>query len=215
MKEKKDIFAPLKEKLVPVFEKIGELTKIQRLAICLLTFILIGGGWYYFIFMPKQEELKRVRQTYNRKKQQLASYKKAASELMKYEQQMAATQQEFNVAMQALPDKRELPSLLTQISNAGSVAGLDFHLFKPEAEVNKTFYKEIPVSIKVEGRYHQLTDFFFQIIRLNRIVNINNVEVKSKKGGKLLEMTCKAVTYMFVEQKPEDNNSKKRKRKKR
>lgn len=214
MSNKKDIFAPIKAKLNPLFEKIGELTKIQRLVICLLTFAIVGGGWYYFIFMPKQEELQKARQTYNSKKRQLANYKKAASELLKYEQKMAATQQEFNLAMRALPDKRELPSLLTNISKAGSVAGLDFHLFKPESEKNQTFFKEIPVSIKVEGRYHQITDFFFQVIRLNRIVNINNVEVKSKKGGNLLQMSCKAVTYMFIEQKEQDKNKKKRKRKK-
>ena len=127
---------------------------------------------------------------------------------------MAEKTAEFNEAMKALPDKRELPSLLTGISKAGSDAGLDFILFKPDKEVNKEFYKVIPVSIKVEGRYHQVTDFFFQIIRLNRIVNINNVNVKRKSKGGNLEMSCKAVTYMFVEKKePKDKNKRKRRKK--
>lgn len=214
MSDKKDIFAPIKEKLNPFFEKVGALTKIQRLAVCIGAFALIGGAYYYFVYMPKHEELKKVKQTYQAQKKKLANYKSQAAQLLKWEKKMAATQAEFNQAMQALPDKREIPSLLTGISKSGSDAGLAFHLFKPESEKNKTFYKEIPVSIKVVGRYHQLTDFFFQIIQLNRIVNINNVQVTSKKGGKGLEMSCKAVTYMFVEQKKETKKTK-RKRKKR
>ena len=197
-----------------LFEKIGGLTKVQRLLICLLTFALIGGSYYYFIFMPKHEELKKVDDQYQRQVKTLATYKKRASEIIKYEKLMVQTQEEFNAARKALPEKRELPSLLTGISNAGSNAGLAFHLFKPDKEVNRDFYKEFSISIKVVGGYHQITDFFYQITRLNRIVNINDVHVKSGKSSKKLEMSCKAVTYMFVEKKELQDKNKRKKRKK-
>lgn len=204
----------LKAKLSLFFEKVGALTKMQRLIICLVTFAAIGGAYYYFIFMPTHEELEKVQTRYQGQVKKLSIYKRRAAEILKYEKLMAETQGEFNVAMAELPDKRELPSLLTGISKAGSDAGLAFHLFKPENEINREFFKEIPVSIKVEGRYHQITDFFFQITKLHRIVNINNVNVKSKKGGNLLEMSCKAVTYMFVEKKEPKNKNKRKRRKK-
>jgi len=179
-----------------------------------VTFAVIGGAYYYFVFVPKHDELKKLEQHYQKRVKQLSTYKKRAAAILKYEKLMAKAQEEFNIAMRALPDKRELPSLLTGISKAGSDAGLAFHLFKPENEINKEFYKELPLSIKVVGRYHQITDFFFQIMRLNRIVNIDNVHVKTQKGGKILEMSCKAVTYMFVEKKePEKKNKRKRKKK--
>lgn len=209
-KENKKI-AEFKEKLSLFYDKVGALTKLQRLLICLASFGLIGGAYYYFIFNPKQTTLKQVRQTYNTQLKQLTTYKKKAALLGKYERLMAEAQAEFNLAMKALPDKRELPSLLTGISRAGGDAGLIFHLFKPGKEVKKEYYKELPVSIKVEGRYHQLTDFFHQIMRLNRIVNINNVVVKSKGSGKSLSMSCQAVTYTFVEkQKPKGIKRRKR-----
>jgi len=213
MSKEKNKISEFKEKLSSGFEKIGALTKVQRLLICLITFAVIGGGYYYFVFMPKHDELKKVQKKYQAQVKKLSIYKKRAAEIIKYEKLMAQAQEEFNLAMQALPDKRELPSLLTGISKAGSDAGLAFLLFQPTNEVNKEFYKEIPVSIKVEGRYHQITDFLFQITKLNRIVNINNVNLKSKKGKKL-EMSCKAVTYMFIEKKkPDDKNKRKRKKK--
>jgi type IV pilus assembly protein PilO len=214
MSKEKNQISEIKEKLNIVFERIGALTKLQRLLICLVTFAVIGGAYYYFIFMPKHEELKKLEKIYATQMTKLSSYRRQAAEILKYEKMMAATQEEFNIAMEALPDKKEIPSLLTAISRAGSKAGLDFHLFQPDNEVNKEFYKEIPVSIKVEGRYHQVTDFFFQITRLNRIVNINNVKVQGKADGKILAMTCKAVTYMFVEkQEPKPGQKKTRKKK--
>lgn len=214
MAEENQKITEIKEKLNLVFEKIGTLTIVQRLAICVVTFVLIGGAYYYFVIMPKHDELKKLESTYQAQVNQLNTFKQRASQILKFEKLMAQKQEEFSVAMRALPDKRELPSLLTAISKAGSDAGLIFHLFQPDTEINREFYKEIPVSIKLEGKYHQITDFFYQVNRLNRIVNINNVEVKSDKGGKSLVMTCKAVTYMFVEKKEPVNKNKRNRNKK-
>ncbi len=204
----------IKSKLNVLFEKVGALTKVQRLLICFVTFAVVGGAYYYFVFMPKYDELKKAQNNYQSQLDVLSTYKKRASEILKYERLMTQKNEEFYLAMKALPDKRELPSLLTGISKAGSDAGLEFHLFQPATEVNKEFFNEIPVSIKVEGRYHQITDFLFQITRLNRIVNINNVDVKSKKGGEILEMSCQAVTYMFVEKKEATDKDKLKTKKK-
>ena len=208
----KNKFKEVKQKLAGLFEKLGKLTKIHWLLINVITIAVIGGAYSYFVLMPKYEELEREKNYYSKQFKKLTLYKAGASKIKKYEKLMAQKTEAFNQAMEALPDKRELPSLLTNISKAGSDAGLAFHLFQPAKEVNKEYYKEIPVSIKVQGRYHQISDFFFQIKKLNRIVNINNVDVRSKKGSNRLEMGCRAVTYMFVE-KEESTGKKNKKRK--
>ncbi len=200
----------LKVKTGAFLEKIGTLPRRYRLLICVAIFAVIGGGYYYFIFMPRYTLYEQVQNTYKSQVDLLATYKQRAAEIVKYEKKMAETMGLFNEAMKALPDKREIPSLLTAISAAGSKSGLAFHLFQPENEENKSFYYEIPVSIKVEGKYHQIADFFFQVLQLNRIVNINNVDVKSKQDGQKLEMSCRAVTYMFVESQAELNQDPKK-----
>ena len=186
-------------KLAFAFEKVGMLTRLQRLLICAATFSILGGVYYYFVLMPLQDEYTKLQTSYKTSMDTLVTYKKRAEEIHIYEKKMAETLEAFNEAMKALPDKKEIPSLLTGVSRAGSNAGLAFHLFQPENEISKEFYSEIPVSIKVEGKYHQIADFFFQVLHLNRIVTINDVDVKTKPDGQSLEMSCKAVTYMFVE----------------
>jgi len=85
--------------------------------------------------------------------------------------------------MKALPDKKEIPSLLTSISEAGKEAGLEFLLFQPISEINKDFYAEIPVSIKVAGNYHNVGLFFDNVSRLFRIVNIKDIVMTLQPTG--------------------------------
>lgn len=208
LKNKTEAF---KGKVAVVLEKVGMLTRIQRLLICAASFTILGGVYYYFVLMPLQDEYTKAQTSYKSRMDTLVTYKKRAEEIQVYEKKMAETLESFNEAMKALPDKKEIPSLLTGVSRAGSNAGLAFHLFQPENEINKEFYSEIPVSIKVEGKYHQIADFFFQVLHLNRIVTINDVDVKTKPDGQSLEMSCKAVTYMFVEKQASPEKDQKQK----
>lgn len=183
-----------------LFAKVSTLSKLQRLLICTLTFSLIGAAYYYFVFQPKNQELSAVIAEHKTQVDTLASYKLKAKELEKYEAEMAKVQEEFDIAMKALPEKKELPSLLTGVSKAGSDAGLVVLLFQPDPVVNKEFYMEIPLSMKVQGRYHQIADFFFQVAGLNRIVNIKDISMDADKNEPgLVQMSCSAVTYMFSE----------------
>ncbi|MBW2742582.1 MAG: type 4a pilus biogenesis protein PilO [Deltaproteobacteria bacterium] len=129
---------------------------------------------------------------------------------------MKSAEAKYKIAMKALPDKKEIPSLLTGISEAGKEAGLEFLLFQPESEINKDFYAEIPVSIKVAGNYHNVGLFFdnvsrlYRIVnnvglffdnvsRLYRIVNVKNIVMTTPRDGDRLNSSCTAVTYRFVE----------------
>ncbi len=213
--EKENFRDQLKVKVNALFVRIGKLTKVQRLLICLVTFSLIGGSYYYFVFAPKHEALQSARAELKTQENKLNTFKIKARSLAKFEKQMAEAQEKFNIAMKALPDKKELPSLLTGVSKAGSNAGLEFLLFQPEPVVNKEFYKEIPLSMTVSGSYHQVADFFFQVAGLNRIVNIQDVTIKTDTQNQgLINMKCSAVTYMFAELVEEKSKGKKGKKKK-
>jgi type IV pilus assembly protein PilO len=198
-----------------LFARIGKLTKVQRILVCVAAIGLLGGGYYYFIFAPKAQVLSKVQKELKTQEQQLDIYKIKARSLKKVKKQMAQVQQEFDLAMKALPDKKELPSLLRGVSKAGGNAGLKFLLFQPETVVDKEFYKEIPLSMTVSGTYGQAADFFFQVASLNRIVNINDLSISIDKQNKgRISMKCSAVTYMFAEQAEGEKGKKSRKAKK-
>ena len=183
----------------PLFEKVGNISKVHRILICVATFIVITGVFVYFLYLPKFESLNQLNSEYKNFEQRLASAKTKAAQLNEYREKMKIAEAQYKLAMKALPDKKEIPSLLTGISEAGKEAGLEFLLFQPESEINKDFYAEIPVSIKVAGNYHNVGLFFDNVSRLYRIVNIKNIVLTTPRDGDRLNSSCTAVTYRFVE----------------
>ncbi len=185
--------------LDPLFEKVGTLSKVHRIVICVSTFIAITGLSVYFLYLPKFEKIDQLNSDYKNLEKKLASAKRKAAQLNKYREKMKAAEAQFKIAMKALPDKKEIPSLLTNITESGKEAGLEFLLFQPKSEINKDFYAEIPVSIKVAGNYHNVGLFFDKVSRLSRIVNIKDIVMVASKEGNMLKTSCTAVTYRFVE----------------
>jgi type IV pilus assembly protein PilO len=205
--------ALIQQKLALVFERVGKLSRLNRLFICIVTLLLIGGGYYYLIFMSMHAQLQEAEQTLEAQTNKLNIVKRKASSLKEWENKMAQVEEAFYIATRALPDKKEVPSLLKSVSRAGSSAGLSVILFQPAQEVNKDFYREIPLSMKVEGSFHQIADFFYQVSRLNRIVNIRHISMKRNKSAPgTIDMSCNAVTYMFVEEVPETQQGKNNKK---
>ena len=192
------------------FEKIAQLTQVQRILICVGTFLLIGGLFFYLVYMPKSTKLDELKDNYDSLETRLLKAKADASKLAKLKEEYKEAQGKFRFVLQLLPDKKEIPSLLENVSNSGRRSGLEFLLFKPTKEVLRDFYAEIPVQIQVSGGYHNLAMFFDKVARLSRIVNVSNISMKkagkSKQKQTSLETSCTAITYRFVE------NAKKKKK---
>jgi type IV pilus assembly protein PilO len=196
----------------PLFEKVGNISKLHRILICVATFIVITGSFVYFLYLPNFEKLAQLNSDYKNLENRLVSAKKKAAQLNKYREKMKIAEAQYKIAMKALPDKKEIPSLLTNITESGKDAGLEFLLFQPKSEINKDFYAEIPVSIKVAGNYHNVGLFFDKVSRLSRIVNIKDIVIATPREGGMLNTSCTAVTYRFVEAEEKDaaNTAKKK-----
>ena len=202
------------EKVNPVFEKLEQLTKLQRIAIWAGVLILIVTAFVWFSYLPKGKQVDQLRTKLKNVEKKLAVAKKNAKQLNSYRKQMQDAEEQFKIVMRALPEKEEIPTLLTGISKAGRDSGLEFILFQPKSEVAKEFYAEIPVSMKVTGDYHGVATFFESVALLNRIVNIRNIDMSPEKEGDRLLATCSAVTYKFLEASDTQNSGKRKKKSK-
>ena len=100
-----------------------------------------------------------------------------------------------------LPGKAEMDALLSDINQAGIGRGLQFELFRPGSVVVKDYYAELPISIKVTGRYHDIGAFAADIANLSRIVTLHNLNVTSSKdkGDGSLAMEATARTYRYLD----------------
>ena len=194
------------DSIEPLIQKISDLTKIQRILLSCALVVLILGGFVYFLYMPTYEQISKLQKEIAAQETKLKETKRNADQYAVYQKKLEDAQAKFNIAAKALPEKNEVPSLLTNISQVGKDSGLEFLLFKPEPEVLKDFYAELPITMQLSGTYHDLGVFFDQLAGMPRIVNINRFEM-NKAAGSSTEtnfiISCTAETYKFVELVPE------------
>jgi type IV pilus assembly protein PilO len=171
----------------------------QRVVVWVLILTAIIAAAIYFLFLPKYDEWSALDKQLKDLDIKLATAKRNAAELGRFQARLHEAEAQFKIAMRALPEREEIPSLLTNISKSGQDVGLEFLLFEPKVENKKALYAEIPVSMNIRGDYHNLAVFFDKVARLNRIVNITNITVDRGKDGRGLDTSCTAVTYKFIE----------------
>lgn len=97
-----------------------------------------------------------------------------------------------------LPSKAEMDALLSDINQAGLGRSLQFELFRPGQVVVKDYYAELPIALKVTGRYHDIGAFASDIANLSRIVTLNNLAIAPMKDG-LLTMEATAKTFRYLD----------------
>ena len=100
-----------------------------------------------------------------------------------------------------LPSKAEMAALLSDINQAGVGRGLQFELFKPGQVVVRDYYAELPIDIKITGRYHDIGSFAGDMANLPRIVTLNNMSLSTSKDGTLvLDAVAKTFRYLDEEE---------------
>ena len=169
---------------------------------------------YFLLFQPNNEKIASLSKHKQGLEQKLQEVHRTLRNKPKLQRELAETQSTFEEASKLLPKEKEIPKLLTDISSLGRNGGLDFNSFRPQAEIPKDFYDEIPIDIDVNGPYNNVGYFFDQISKLDRIVSVSNVRMRSPKredNEMLLNSNCKLLTYRFTGIQ-HSKKSKKRKR---
>lgn len=198
----------------PAIEWVEARTKLQRVLIYASAIVLLVGSFTYFAYLPKHKEIGRLESEYKKLAEKLDKARKTAKQLNYYRTKMKAAEAQFKIVMKALPEKEEIPALLSGISQAARDADLDITKFQPNQEKAKEFYAEVPITITVSGNYHNVAMFFDKISNLPRIVTIEAIKMLPDKESDKLLTTCTAVTYKFIEPVKKKPSKKKKKKKK-
>ena len=199
------------------YDKIGGIPAYQRWLIIVFLQVLLFAPYYYFIHMNKNNEITKLNGELAKLQQEIEKNEKIAKRLPLLEKEIEQLDIDLAVARSQLPEEKEIPGLLTAISNLGMQSGLDILTFKPGAETQKDFYAEVPVQIKINGGFHNTLEFFDKVSKMPRIVTIANVKIanpKEEKGKTLIDMECSATTFRYSEKPPEPKKEEKKKEEK-
>ncbi len=173
---------------------------IKIIAIILICLVVWGAG-YYFIIKDKRTELATLEQKELELRQSFESKQAKAVNLDAYKEQMKEMEVMFSGMLQQLPRKNEVADLLVDISRTGLINGLEFELFKPEGERPVDFYAELPITMRLTGKYHQFGEFVSGVAALPRIVTLHNLKMGPlNKDNGMMTMDVTAKTYRYFDE---------------
>lgn len=173
--------------------------KLGALAGLIVAILLLD---YFLLYSPRSDEISRLAQQIENQRSERDKKNKEVANIPKLKEQMRQLDGRLKEAVAQLPDRKEIPDLLSSISNKVKEAGLEILIFRPRAESLQDFYAEIPVDIVVRGGYHDVVTFFDEVGRLSRLVNIGNIELKNPKTAGdqvILETSTVATTFRFLD----------------
>ena len=173
---------------------------VPRYLLC--AFITVGvviGLWFAKLSKYEEEwEAEKAKEVTLKQDYQKKLIKAVSLEEMKKQREQV---QQYVIQLEKqLPSKAEMSALLSDINQAGLGRSLQFDLFRPGQVVVRDYYAELPIAVRVTGKYHDMGAFAADIASLPRIVTLNNISITTKdKEGDTLVMDAAARTFRYLD----------------
>ena len=176
---------------------------LPRLALLLLVSLLVVLVLWFSLLQGYQDALaaEQTRETQLRSEFQLKLAKAVNLEALK--KQREQVRQYVNQLEKQLPSKAEMDALLSDINQAGLGRSLQFDLFRPGQVAVKEYYAELPIAVRVSGRYHDIGAFVADVAKLSRIVTLNNLNIQplpQREGVLAMDATAKTFRYLDADE---------------
>lgn len=200
-------FAALQEKIQRQFRNLDPndpsvWPALPKALLYVAVAVAVAALLWFVILKDYEEELEAERATEVTLRDDYSKKMVKAVSLDGLKKQREQVQQYVTQLEKQLPSKAEMAALLSDINQAGLGRSLQFEVFRPGAMVTKEYYAELPIALKVTGRYHDIGAFASDIAFLSRIVTLNNLSIAPGAGGKdtdVLSMDATARTFRYLD----------------
>ena len=181
----------------------GQWPLLPKLASFLLAIIVVVILGWVALLSGQSDELQAERDKEPQLKSEYQAKVAQAVNLAELRKQRIQVEEYVKQLEKQLPGKADMDALLSDINQAGLGRGLDFELFRPGQVVVKDYYAELPIAIRVTGRFHDIGAFTADIANLSRIVTLHNMVVgsvvaKDAQGNLFMDATAR--TYRYLDQ---------------
>ena len=169
--------------------------------------VLFLAGWWRML-QPLRDEYERQEAQLAQLQTKIQEGRAARQELPKFREEVRQLELELDKLLRILPARRNTPDLMRRIRSLAEQGDFALKKFNPGTLSDKEFFSEWPISVSVEGTYHNLALFFDRISRFSRIINIEDLEITARqstaKGPHTIASNFTAKTFVYKEPEPEE-----------
>jgi type IV pilus assembly protein PilO len=183
-------------------DSIVRLPPGKKVAILVFVVVAIFGAYLYVAYVPQRKEINRLTHQRDQKLKELNESRAVTMNLEQFNREVTELEKALHKALAQLPNEREIPELLENISKVGKSSNLEFLRFRPAPERPKQFYAEVPLELVFLGTYHETGVFFDRLSKLSRIINVENFKMAPGQGSgieSILQTQAVATTFRFLE----------------
>ncbi|MEJ5301478.1 MAG: type 4a pilus biogenesis protein PilO [Thermodesulforhabdaceae bacterium] len=186
------------------------LSNRKKIAILIGTVLIISGSFWYFIYQGNEKIIAQKTKEIEEARNRLDQLKRAEKMSKDLEKQLTEAEAKLQELLVFLPDIREIPSILENISGLGGRVGLkQLILFEPKGEELREYHAAILIHLTMLGDYNKVGMFFDELAHTQRVLKVRDFTMKRKGNGEV-DVDCMVETYRYVEKPPEQPKGKKK-----
>jgi len=160
----------------------------------LLAFVLlgIGAGAAFYIYYEREAQTEMAAK----------KGKATADKLPEFRAQVGDLERRLEGLRAVLPEEKDASDLLRRMQTVAQQSNLTIKSFKPSPVVTKQLHAEWPITLELDGTYHNLAIFFDRVGKFTRIVNISDVHVRGKDKptpNVTITASCVATTFVLLD----------------
>lgn len=157
---------------------------IGAIALAAAGYVYFGTSFLPFSYPVRKAKIEALEKEHEKLAAEVEKARRVVGDLARLEAEYERLHDQWLSAQELLPEEKEMPDLLKQVTMAGSRAGIEFALFQPGAQVGKEFHTEHPITVTVRGNYHQVGSFLGRLSNMERIVNVSALALGQPKEAK-------------------------------
>jgi type IV pilus assembly protein PilO len=180
---------------------LGRLSLPAKFVFGLILSVVVAALYFVVFYADIDSQISSARAAEGALQGELAKAEEAKDAYQKDVEEKTRKQALEREQKKVLPDDPEMPAFLSAVQNVATVSGVNLMSYKPEDEVPDEYYVRVPMSLAMRGRFHQVARFFFGVGRLDRVINIEDIEMKIVKAEGatadeiVLEVKCLATAF--------------------
>lgn len=184
--------------------KLPRMSKGQKLFIVIGLNVILFVFLFFFLINPLLDTKKKLTSDYQSVKRDLDKMVDIKNNIGKYRQEYAQMQEVLAQILRQLPETKDIPNLLRNVSSIGTETRVKVTYFEPGAVQNKDFYGEFPFKFKFVGPFHNVGYFFDGIRKLERVVDVRSFSLVAKGTPPriFLEGEGAAKSYVYLKEQP-------------
>ena len=185
-----------------VAEKLTKMPVAKKVFFLAFFVVLVGAGFWFNFYSPVLEDLDNLEKKHKTLVRDLSEAEKTKKTYEADRQKRDELSKSSSKQLQMLPTDAEMASFLNNLNSQAELVGLEIMAVKPLDEEPARYYARIPVQLKLRGSFHQISKFFYLVGNLDRIINIEDInlgEGEMDDSGIVLTAEVLATTFRSVQ----------------